>query len=179
MSKLFTRCPDAIRRAIVRSGINSWARFICPGQRTNAVKHKGSKGGNGMSKLRINIDGIEVTGCKGQTILQVAMENGIEIPNLCHDDRLKVYGACGLCVVEVEGVPKLLRACATEVSDNMVVTTRSERIDQSRKTTLNLCLQTIPGTARPLSAGMPGGNRLPGLCGAYSKRGIRGSRFFD
>jgi formate dehydrogenase major subunit len=101
-----------------------------------------------MSKLRINIDGIEVTGCKGQTILQVAMENGIEIPNLCHDDRLKVYGACGLCVVEVEGVPKLLRACATEVSDNMVVTTRSERIDQSRKTTLELMLANHTGDCK-------------------------------
>ncbi len=60
-----------------------------------------------MSKLRVNIDGIEVTGYKGQTILQLAMENGIEIPNLCHDNRLKVHGGCGLCVVEVEGTPKL------------------------------------------------------------------------
>ena len=76
-----------------------------------------------MSKLRVNIDGIEVTGYKGQTILQLAMENGIEIPNLCHDNRLKVHGGCGLCVVEVEGTPKLLRACATEIADNMVIRT--------------------------------------------------------
>ncbi|MFA7215443.1 MAG: 2Fe-2S iron-sulfur cluster-binding protein, partial [Bacillota bacterium] len=81
-----------------------------------------------MSKLRVNIDGIEVLGYKGQTILQLAMENEIEIPNLCYDNRLNVYGSCGLCVVEVEGVPKLLRACATEISDNMVVRTRSKRI---------------------------------------------------
>lgn len=101
-----------------------------------------------MSKLRVNIDGIEVTGYKGQTILQVAMENGIEIPNLCYDNRLKLYGSCGLCVVEVEGVPKLLRACATEISDNMVVRTRSEKIDQSRKTALELLLSNHTGDCK-------------------------------
>jgi formate dehydrogenase major subunit len=101
-----------------------------------------------MSKLRVNIDGIELTGYKGQTILQLAMENGIEIPNLCYDGRLKIYGSCGLCVVEVEGVPKLLRACATEISDNMVVKTRSERIDQSRKTALELLLSNHTGDCK-------------------------------
>ncbi|MFA6670207.1 MAG: NAD(P)-binding protein [Bacillota bacterium] len=101
-----------------------------------------------MSKLRVNIDGIEVLGYKGQTILQLAMENEIEIPNLCYDNRLNVYGSCGLCVVEVEGVPKLLRACATEISDNMVVRTRSKRIDQSRKTTLELMLANHTGDCK-------------------------------
>jgi formate dehydrogenase major subunit len=101
-----------------------------------------------MSKLRVNIDGIEVTGYKGQTILQLAMENGIEIPNLCHDNRLKVHGGCGLCVVEVEGTPKLLRACATEIADNMVIRTRSERIDQSRKTNLELILANHTGDCK-------------------------------
>jgi formate dehydrogenase major subunit len=101
-----------------------------------------------MSKLKVNINGIEVSGYKGQTILQVAMENGIEIPNLCYDNRLKIYGSCGLCVVEVEGVPKLLRACATEISDNMVVRTRSDRIDQSRKTALELLLSNHTGDCK-------------------------------
>lgn len=101
-----------------------------------------------MSKIRLNIDGREVTGYKGQTILQVAKENGIDIPNLCYDDRLKIYGACGLCVVEVEGVPKLLRACATEISENMVVKTRSPRIDQSRKMALELLLSNHTGDCK-------------------------------
>lgn len=101
-----------------------------------------------MSKIRINIDGREVTGYKGQTILQVAKENGIEIPNLCYDDRLKIYGSCGLCVVEVKGVPKLLRACATEISDNMVVKTRSPRVDASRKMALELLLSNHTGDCR-------------------------------
>jgi formate dehydrogenase major subunit len=101
-----------------------------------------------MTKLRLNIDGREVTGFTGQTILQVAKQNGIGIPNLCYDEKLKIYGSCGLCVVEVEGVPKLLRACATEISDNMVVRTRSERIDQSRKTALELILSNHTGDCK-------------------------------
>jgi formate dehydrogenase major subunit len=101
-----------------------------------------------MSKLRLSIDGREVTGYKGQTILQVAKENGIDIPNLCYDERLKIYGSCGLCVVEVEGVPKLLRACATEISDKMVVKTRSVRIDESRKTALELLLSNHTGDCK-------------------------------
>ncbi|GAW91990.1 NAD(P)-binding protein [Calderihabitans maritimus] len=101
-----------------------------------------------MAKIKLNIDGREVTGYKGQTILQVAEENGIDIPNLCYDDRLKVYGACGLCVVEIEGMPKLLRACATEISPGMIVKTRSPKIDQSRKMALELMLSNHTGDCK-------------------------------
>ena len=68
-----------------------------------------------MKKLRININGKEVTGFAEQTILDVARENGIDIPTLCYDERTEVYGSCGLCMVEVEGNPKLLKACATPI----------------------------------------------------------------
>ena len=71
-------------------------------------------------KLRLNINGKEVTGFAGQTVLEVARENGIDIPTLCYDKRVEVYGACGLCVVEAEGSPKLLRACATTIYDGML-----------------------------------------------------------
>jgi len=119
-----------------------------------------------MSKLKVNIDGIEVSGYKGQTILQVAMENGIEIPNLCYDNRLKIYGSCGLCVVEVEGVPKLLRACATEISDNMVVRTHSDRIDQSRKTALELLISNHTGDCKaPCQLACPAETDCQGYAG--------------
>ena len=49
-----------------------------------------------MKKLRININGKEVTGFAEQTILDVARENGIDIPTLCYDERTEVYGSCGL-----------------------------------------------------------------------------------
>lgn len=119
-----------------------------------------------MTKLRLNIDGLEVTGYKGQTILQVAKENGIDIPNLCYDERLKIYGSCGLCVVEVEGVPKLLRACATEISDKMVVKTRSPRIDDSRKTALELLLSNHTGDCKaPCQMACPAGTDCQGYVG--------------
>ena len=95
-----------------------------------------------MNKFRLNIDGKEVLGIPGQTILEVAKENDIFIPTLCYDERTEIYGACGLCVVEVEGNPKLCKACATTIGPNMVIKTNTERVIESRKTNLELLLST-------------------------------------
>ncbi|MEW9123602.1 MAG: NAD(P)-binding protein [Thermotaleaceae bacterium] len=102
-----------------------------------------------MSKIRLNINGKEVVGHKGQTVLDIARENGIEIPTMCHDDRVKAYGSCGLCVVEVEGVPKLLRSCATEANDGMIVLTDTPKVKGSRKIALELLLSDHVGDCRP------------------------------
>ncbi len=102
-----------------------------------------------IKKYRINIDGKEVTALPGQTILQAAAENDIYIPTLCYDGRMEIYGACGLCVVEVEGNPKLLKSCATEVAPNMIIHTKSRRIEESRKTNLELLLSNHVGDCRP------------------------------
>ena len=58
-----------------------------------------------MSVLTLTIEGRDVAGPAGQTILQVATENGIDIPTLCHLDGLSDVGACRLCMVEVAGSP--------------------------------------------------------------------------
>ena len=55
-----------------------------------------------MEMIKLTINGREVTGKKGDTILTIAAQNGIEIPNLCYNKNLKIYGSCGLCVVEAE-----------------------------------------------------------------------------
>ena len=81
-----------------------------------------------MEMIKIIIDGKEIVAPKGQTVLQIACANGIDIPNLCYTDELKPYGACGLCTVEAENVPKLLRACATVATDGMVIKTKSPRL---------------------------------------------------
>ena len=65
-----------------------------------------------MSEIKIIIDGIECRSESGKTILEIANENGIYIPTLCHDESVAKYGACGLCLVEGEGLPKLMRACS-------------------------------------------------------------------
>jgi formate dehydrogenase major subunit len=102
-----------------------------------------------MKGFRINIDDKEITALPGQTVLEAARENGIDIPTLCYDERTEIYGACGLCVVEVEGNPKLVKACATNVAPNMVVRTRTERVIESRKTNLELLLSNHVGDCRP------------------------------
>ena len=65
--------------------------------------------------------------------LERAANNGIEIPNLCYNGQLKLYGACGLCLVEAEGMPKLMRACATVAQDGMVLSTKTPRVEKARK----------------------------------------------
>ncbi len=102
-----------------------------------------------MSEIRLNIDGKEVRGFAGQTILNVARENGIGIPTLCHDERVEMYGSCGLCVVEVEGTPKLLRSCSTLAANGMVVATDTERLRKNRQAALELLLSDHTGDCRP------------------------------
>ena len=84
------------------------------------------------------IDGKEVSARAGQTILEVARENGIDIPTLCHLDGLNDVGACRLCVVEVKGNNKLFPACVTSVFEGMEVSTQSERLQKHRRTILEL-----------------------------------------
>ncbi len=102
-----------------------------------------------MNRFRLNINGKEVTGLPGQTILEVARENDIFIPTLCYDERTKIYGSCGICVCEVEGNPKLCKACATEIAPGMVIRTDTTRVIESRKTNLELLLSNHVGDCRP------------------------------
>ena len=101
-----------------------------------------------MAEIKIIIDGRECIGQAGDTILNIAAQNGIEIPNLCYNKNLKVYGACGLCVVEVEKVPKLLRACATVAADGQVVHTDTARVKQARKIALELLMSDHEGDCK-------------------------------
>ncbi len=90
--------------------------------------------------ITITINDRKLKAHKGQTILEVAQANNIHIPTLCYDERVKTYGGCGLCLVEVAGNTKLLRACATEISPGMIINTDTARIRESRKMTLEFLL---------------------------------------
>lgn len=96
-----------------------------------------------MINLTINNKKIQVE--DGTTILQAARDNDIYIPTLCYDDAVKVYGACGLCVVEAEGIPKLLRSCSAKCSEGMVIDTESKRVVQSRKIAMELLMSAHDG----------------------------------
>ena len=91
------------------------------------------------------IDSIEIEGQAGETILEAARRYDIGIPTLCHSEKIKPYGACGLCLVEIEGSSKLMRACATSAADGMKITTNSERIVSARRAALDLLLSDHNG----------------------------------
>ena len=119
-----------------------------------------------MDYINITIDDNELSARAGQTILRIAGRNGIDIPTLCNDERVKPYGACGLCVVEVEGNPKLVRACSTVATDGMVIHTMSDRIARTRKMVLELILSDHSGDCRgPCTLNCPAGTD----CQSYVK----------
>jgi bidirectional [NiFe] hydrogenase diaphorase subunit len=84
------------------------------------------------------IDEQEVSALAGQTILEVARENDIYIPTLCHMEGLSDVGACRLCLVEIKGSNKLLPACVTSVFEGMEVSTKTERLDKHRRMILEM-----------------------------------------
>ncbi len=94
-----------------------------------------------MATVSLTIDGKQVKALPGSTILEVVRKYKIaEIPTLCHDPELPPYGSCFLCVVEVQGMNKLVPSCSTPVAEGMVVSTCNERIFQTRKMALELLL---------------------------------------
>ena len=66
-----------------------------------------------MPLVNIHLDGMEVQSESGETILEAAARHNIHIPTLCHDERVKIYASCGICLVEAEPSPRLVRACST------------------------------------------------------------------
>ena len=95
--------------------------------------------------INLTINGKAVTAPEGSTILEAARANGIDIPTLCYDKAVEIYGACGLCVVEAEGIPKLLRSCSAKISEGMRINTESERVVQSRKIAMELLMSAHDG----------------------------------
>jgi bidirectional [NiFe] hydrogenase diaphorase subunit len=81
----------------------------------------------------LTINGKDVSGREDQTVLQVAQENAVRIPTLCHLDGVSDVGACRLCVVEIEGSNKLAASCVTKIEEGMVIRTNSERVQAYRK----------------------------------------------
>src|SRR5918997_3774964 len=85
------------------------------------------------SIVEFTLDGRTVTAPEGELLVHAAARHGVFIPTLCHDDRLDPYGGCRMCMVDVEGSPRPLPACATRVREGLVVSTNS-RIPQFQKT---------------------------------------------
>ena len=95
--------------------------------------------------LRVTLNGTQVNGRPGQTILELAQANGVDIPTLCHHADLSLLGACRICVVEVEGSRTLVGSCHTPITEGMVIQTHSPKVLASRRAIVELLLASHSG----------------------------------
>lgn len=97
-----------------------------------------------MEAITITLNGVEVSGYSGMTILDLARESGVKIPTLCYDSHLSPTGACRICLVENEQNGALLASCVTPIASGMVINTHSPRVVEHRKTIIKLMLASHP-----------------------------------
>ncbi|NLI47033.1 MAG: 2Fe-2S iron-sulfur cluster binding domain-containing protein [Acidobacteria bacterium] len=97
-----------------------------------------------MDKVTVTINGRSFEARPGQSVLQTALENGIHIPHYCFHPGLPVAGNCRMCLVEIEGVPKLQIACGTTVRDGMVIRSDNDRVRQAVRHVLEFLLINHP-----------------------------------
>lgn len=95
-----------------------------------------------MINIIINGDKHQVD--KDKTILQVCKDIGMDIPTLCHDERLAPYAACRMCLVEVDGWKNLVTSCTTKVQDGMTIYTKNPKVMNARREVLDLILSNHP-----------------------------------
>ncbi|MDA2962984.1 MAG: formate dehydrogenase subunit alpha [Actinomycetota bacterium] len=96
--------------------------------------------------VSLEIDGRTITVAANTSIMRAALEAGIEIPKLCSTDRLKAFGSCRMCIIQVDGRNGTPSSCTTPVAEAMKVSTRSEKIDRIRKGVMELYLSDHPAT---------------------------------
>ncbi len=97
-----------------------------------------------MAEITLSIDGQEIEANEGMTVLEVAQKAGIYIPTLCYHPDLAPYGACRLCIVEIEKMRGLPTACTTPATDGMMVTTNTTQLQEFRRGILELILSEHP-----------------------------------
>lgn len=100
-------------------------------------------------KITLTIDGREVTTEQGKTLLEIARENGVDIPTICFHEATTANAVCRICVVEVEGQRVLQPACIVKAGAGMKVQTRSEKVVRSRRTILEMLASTMDLSEAP------------------------------
>ncbi len=90
-----------------------------------------------------SMDGKEITAEDGKTLLEVARENGVDIPTICFHEATTANALCRICVVEVEGMRTLQPACIVRAANQMKVQTRSEKVIRARRTILEMLASTM------------------------------------
>jgi NADH dehydrogenase/NADH:ubiquinone oxidoreductase subunit G len=125
-----------------------------------------------LAEVKLTINGTGVTAPEGSTVLEAAVRAGFFIPTFCHDPEIPGFGACRICVVEIEGMRNLPASCVTRVSAGMVVYTESPAVVEARKTILELILANHPQDC--LTCEKNGNCRLQDYAFRY---GVKGAGF--
>ena len=97
-----------------------------------------------MADVTLTVDGKKLTAPAGTLLIEACKRVGIEVPSFCYYPNLSLQGACRMCLVKVEKMPKLQTACTTTVAEGMIVTTESDEIKQARKSMLEMLLGNHP-----------------------------------
>jgi NADH-quinone oxidoreductase subunit G len=97
-----------------------------------------------VADVTLTVDGKKLTVPVGTLLIEACKSTGIEVPSFCYYPGLSLQGACRMCLVEIEKMPKLQTACTTPVGEGMVVVTESDKIKQARKSMLELLLANHP-----------------------------------
>ena len=97
-----------------------------------------------MKTIKLTINGCDVIAPKGVTVLKAIQEAGIYVPTLCYDPNLKPYGACRLCIVQIEGMRGLPTSCTTPAEEGMVIYTETEEIQRVRRTIVEMVIADHP-----------------------------------
>ncbi len=97
-----------------------------------------------MDKIRITINGRELSVPEGLTVLEAAQQAGVYVPTLCHDPGLTPFGACRMCIVEIEGMRGFPTSCTTPSRDGMIVHTETEEIQRVRRTIVEMAIANHP-----------------------------------
>ena len=95
-------------------------------------------------KITLTVDGRQVSVAPGTTVLKAAGAAGVYVPKLCDYHKLEPYGACRMCIVEIEGQRGLPTSCTTEAAEGMVVTTDSEEINAVRRLICEMLIADHP-----------------------------------
>ena len=97
-----------------------------------------------MPDVTLTVDGKKITAPAGSLLIEACKNAGIEVPSFCYYPGLSLQGACRMCVVKVEKMPKLQTACTTTVTEGMIVATDSDEVRQARKAMVELLLGNHP-----------------------------------
>jgi NADH-quinone oxidoreductase subunit G len=97
-----------------------------------------------MADVTLTVDGKKVTAPAGTLLIEACKTVGIEVPSFCYYPNLSLQGACRMCLVKIEKMPKLQTACTTVISEGMIVTSDSDEIKQARKSMLEMLLGNHP-----------------------------------